>query len=89
MPGEYGLKKDRDRQFFTGEFLWSGFDDIGEPTPYAQFPVTSSSFGAVDAAGFPKEQRAHGGSQRLVQSISEAGDGSGDPSPRHLHRAPP
>jgi beta-galactosidase len=55
MPGEYGLKKDRDRRFFTGEFLWSGFDYIGEPTPYAQFPVKSSSFGAVDTAGFPKD----------------------------------
>jgi beta-galactosidase len=55
MPGEYGLKKDRDRQFFTGEFLWSGFDYIGEPTPYSQFPVKSSFFGAVDTAGFPKD----------------------------------
>jgi beta-galactosidase len=56
MPGEYGLKKDRDRQFFTGEFLWSGFDYIGEPTPYGDlFPVKSSFFGAVDTAGFAKD----------------------------------
>jgi beta-galactosidase len=56
MPGEYGLKKDRDRRFFTGEFLWSGFDYLGEPTPYgAQFPVKASFFGAVDTAGFPKD----------------------------------
>lgn len=55
MPGEYGLKKDRDRQFFTGQFLWSGFDYIGEPTPFSQFPVKSSFFGAVDTAGFPKD----------------------------------
>jgi beta-galactosidase len=56
MPGEYGLKKDRDRPFFTGEFLWSGFDYIGEPTPYfGQFPVKSSFFGAVDTAGFAKD----------------------------------
>ncbi|GAA4727870.1 glycoside hydrolase family 2 TIM barrel-domain containing protein [Phytohabitans rumicis] len=55
MPGEYGLKKDRDRKFFTGEFLWSGFDYIGEPTPYGQFPVKSAFFGAVDTAGFPKD----------------------------------
>ena len=40
---------------FTGEFLWSGFDYIGEPTPYNQFPVKSSFFGAVDTAGFPKD----------------------------------
>jgi beta-galactosidase len=56
MPGEYGLKKDRDRKFFTGEFLWSGIDYIGEPTPYFdQFPVKSASFGAVDTAGFEKD----------------------------------
>ncbi len=34
MSAEYGVKKDRDRQFFAGEFIWSGFDYIGEPTPY-------------------------------------------------------
>jgi beta-galactosidase len=56
MSGEYGLKKDRDRKFFIGEFLWSGFDYIGEPTPYFDnFPVKSSFFGATDTAGFPKD----------------------------------
>jgi beta-galactosidase len=55
MSGEYGLKKDRDRQWFTGQFLWSGIDYIGEPTPYDVFPVKSSFFGAVDTAGFPKD----------------------------------
>ena len=42
MSGEYGLKKDRDRKYFLGEFLWSGFDYIGEPTPYNVFPVKAS-----------------------------------------------
>ena len=55
MSGEYGLKKDRDRKYFPGEFLWSGIDYIGEPTPYNVFPVKSSFFGAVDTAGFPKD----------------------------------
>jgi beta-galactosidase len=56
MSGEYGLKKDRDRKFFIGEFLWSGFDYIGEPTPYFNtFPVKNSFFSAVDTAGFPKD----------------------------------
>jgi beta-galactosidase len=55
MSGEYGLKKDRDRKYFQGEFLWSGTDYIGEPTPYNVFPVKSSFFGAVDTAGFPKD----------------------------------
>jgi beta-galactosidase len=55
MSGEYGLKKDRDRKYFQGQFLWSGTDYIGEPTPYDVFPVKSSFFGAVDTAGFPKD----------------------------------
>ncbi|WP_199740294.1 glycoside hydrolase family 2 TIM barrel-domain containing protein [Saccharopolyspora rhizosphaerae] len=55
--GEYGLKKDRDRAFFAGQFLWSGIDYIGEPTPYSDvFPVRTSFFGAVDTAGFAKDQ---------------------------------
>jgi beta-galactosidase len=55
MSGEYGLKKDRDRKYFLGQFLWSGMDYIGEPTPYDVFPVKASFFGAVDTAGFPKD----------------------------------
>jgi beta-galactosidase len=56
MSGEYSLKKDRDRPYFAGQFLWSGMDYIGEPTPYDVFPVKASFFGAVDTAGFPKDQ---------------------------------
>ncbi|HUY52856.1 MAG TPA: glycoside hydrolase family 2 TIM barrel-domain containing protein [Streptosporangiaceae bacterium] len=55
MSGEYELKKDRDRKFWTGGFLWSGQDYIGEPTPYDVFPVKASFFGAMDTAGFPKD----------------------------------
>jgi beta-galactosidase len=55
MSGEYGLKKDRDRKWFAGQFLWAGMDYIGEPTPYDVFPVKASFFGAVDTAGFPKD----------------------------------
>ncbi len=55
MSGEYGHKKDRDRKYFLGQFIWSGIDYIGEPTPYSLFPVKSSFFGAVDTAGFPKD----------------------------------
>jgi beta-galactosidase len=56
MSGEYSLKKDRDRPWFLGEFLWSGMDYIGEPTPFDVFPVKASFFGAVDTAGLPKDQ---------------------------------
>jgi beta-galactosidase len=55
MSGEYELKKDRDRLFWQGGFLWSGQDYIGEPTPYDVFPVKSSFFGAVDTAGLAKD----------------------------------
>ncbi|HJP74112.1 MAG TPA: glycoside hydrolase family 2 TIM barrel-domain containing protein [Pseudonocardiaceae bacterium] len=55
LSGEYGLKKDRDRRFFQGQFLWAGQDYIGEPTPYDVFPVKASFFGAVDTAGLPKD----------------------------------
>ncbi len=55
MSNEYGLKKDRDRKSFIGQFIWSGFDYIGEPTPYSIYPVGVSSFGTIDTAGFPKE----------------------------------
>jgi beta-galactosidase len=56
MSGEYALKKDRDRPWFLGQFLWSGTDYIGEPTPFDVFPVKTSFFGAMDTAGFAKDQ---------------------------------
>lgn len=37
-----------------GQFIWTGFDYIGEPTPYG-WPARSSYFGIVDLAGFPKD----------------------------------
>jgi beta-galactosidase len=55
FSGEYSLKKDRDRKFCQGQFLWAGQDYLGEPTPYDVFPVKTSFFGAVDSAGLPKD----------------------------------
>ncbi|MFA9390234.1 MAG: beta-galactosidase GalB [Prolixibacteraceae bacterium] len=40
--------------FISGMFIWSGFDYIGEPTPYP-WPARSSYFGVIDLAGFPKD----------------------------------
>ena len=40
--------------FVGGQFIWTGFDYIGEPTPYG-FPARSSYFGIIDLAGFPKD----------------------------------
>ena len=39
----------------AGEFVWTGFDYIGEPTPYT-WPSRSSYFGIIDLAGFPKDR---------------------------------
>jgi beta-galactosidase len=40
--------------FVSGMFIWTGFDYLGEPTPYG-WPSRSSFFGIVDLAGFPKD----------------------------------
>jgi beta-galactosidase len=40
--------------FLSGMFIWTGFDYLGEPTPYS-WPSRSSYFGIVDLAGFPKD----------------------------------
>jgi beta-galactosidase len=47
-----------------GEFVWTGFDYLGEPTPFwdvldkkaNDWPVRSSYFGIIDLAGFPKDR---------------------------------
>ena len=46
------ITDDRDAYFSPGQFLWSGFDYIGEPTPYH---TKNSYFGQIDTAGFPKD----------------------------------
>lgn len=40
--------------WICGQFVWTGFDYIGEPTPYG-WPARSSYFGIIDLAGFPKD----------------------------------
>jgi beta-galactosidase len=41
--------------FVAGEFVWTGFDYLGEPTPYDR-TSRSSYFGIVDLDGFPKDR---------------------------------
>lgn len=48
------LKHVLNNDFISGHYIWTGFDYIGEPTPYG-FPARSSYFGIVDLAGFPKD----------------------------------
>ena len=49
---EYCICVDRDRDYAAGQFLWTGHDYIGEPTPYK---TKNSYFGQIDTAGFPKD----------------------------------
>jgi len=42
------------RNYLSGQFIWTGFDYLGEPTPY-WWPSRSSYFGIIDLAGFPKD----------------------------------
>lgn len=44
----------KNRPFVMGEFIWTGWDYLGETIPYS-WPARSSSFGVVDLAGFPKD----------------------------------
>lgn len=46
----------RDRDYCFGQFIWTGWDYIGEPTPYF---TKNSFFGQVDTAGFPKDSYYH------------------------------
>ena len=46
-----------DKDWVIGEFVWTGFDYLGEPTPYDHmWPARSSYFGIVDLAGLPKDR---------------------------------
>ena len=52
---DWAMQEDND--WTIGEFVWTGFDYLGEPTPYdAQWPSRSSYFGIVDLAGLPKDR---------------------------------
>jgi len=46
-----------DEPWVIGEFVWTGFDYLGEPTPYDEYaPSRSSYFGIFDLAGLPKDR---------------------------------
>ncbi len=52
VNSEYCIIAERDHRFSLGQFLWTGWDYIGEPTPYH---TRNSYFGQIDLAGFPKD----------------------------------
>ncbi len=54
---ETEFEQQDDLEFISGEFVWTGFDYLGEPTPYNEgTPARSSYFGIVDLAGLPKDR---------------------------------
>ena len=56
LPEDDFIQHD-DLPYAIGEFVWTGFDYLGEPTPYySDWPSHSSLFGIVDLAGIPKDR---------------------------------
>ncbi len=54
---EYDWFLQDDQPWVIGEFVWTGFDYLGEPTPYDEYwPSRSSYFGIFDLAGLPKDR---------------------------------
>jgi beta-galactosidase len=52
------FRAEDENPYVAGEFVWTGFDYLGEPTPYDEpdAPSRSSYFGIIDLAGFPKDR---------------------------------
>lgn len=56
LPDDDFILQD-DRPWTIGQFVWTGFDYLGEPTPYdGYWPSRSSYFGICDLAGLPKDR---------------------------------
>jgi beta-galactosidase len=54
---EVDFEMQDDKPWVIGEFVWTGFDYLGEPTPYDNYwPSRSSYFGICDLAGLPKDR---------------------------------
>jgi beta-galactosidase len=54
-PAESTLKAIKNASWVAGQFVWTGFDYIGEPSPFP-WPSASSYYGIVDLCGFPKDR---------------------------------
>lgn len=51
---DFAMAEDHD--WAIGQFVWTGFDYLGEPTPYNLMPNHSSNFGIIDLASIPKDR---------------------------------
>ena len=56
LPEDDWMLQD-DQPWVIGEFVWTGFDYLGEPSPYDEYwPSRSSYFGIFDLAALPKDR---------------------------------
>ncbi|MBM6993299.1 MAG: DUF4982 domain-containing protein [Prevotella sp.] len=54
---EEDFMAEEDKAYDIGQFVWTGYDYLGEPTPYDEYwPSRSSYFGIMDLAGLPKDR---------------------------------
>ncbi len=55
---DYDFARDEDHEWVIGQFVWTGFDYLGEPSPYDTdaWPNHSSVFGIIDLASLPKDR---------------------------------
>ncbi|WP_202552107.1 beta-galactosidase GalB [Ginsengibacter hankyongi] len=66
--------KKQENDFVAGEFVWTGYDYLGEPTPYnANWPSRSSYFGIIDLSGIPKDRyylyQSHWSNQKVLHIL--------------------
>ena len=81
-----------DLPYCIGEFVWTGFDYLGEPTPYyTDWPSHSSLFGIIDLAGLPKDRyylyRSHWNKdkERCISCLTGIGKDVRVKLPRYLY----
>ncbi|MDE3253351.1 MAG: DUF4982 domain-containing protein, partial [Bacteroidota bacterium] len=66
--------KAQENDFVAGEFVWTGFDYLGEPTPYnADWPSRSSYFGIIDLSNIPKDRyylyQSHWSDKKVLHTV--------------------
>lgn len=84
-----GFATIEDNPFAVGEFVWTGFDYIGEPTPYqVQWPTRSSHFGLADLVGIPKDiyyqYKAHWSEEDVLHILPHWNWAEGENVPIHV-----
>ncbi|OHX64803.1 glycoside hydrolase family 2 TIM barrel-domain containing protein [Flammeovirga pacifica] len=68
------FKAQENNDFIMGEFVWTGYDYLGEPTPYnEEWPTKSSYFGIIDLAGIPKDRfylyKSHWSNEKVLHVL--------------------